>query len=49
VVEDNTTSEQMMLIQELDEKDNGIIISMIDIMLTKKKYKDFFQNNVAAL
>ncbi len=49
MVEDNTTSEQMMLIQELDEKDNGIIISMIDIMLTKKKYKDFFQNNVAAL
>lgn len=49
VIEDKTTSEQMRLIQELDEKDKGIIFSMIDIMLTKKKFKDFFQKNVAAL
>lgn len=49
VLEDKTTSEQMRLIQELDEKDKGIIFSMIDIMLTKKKFKDFFQKNVAAL
>ena len=32
-----------------DEKDKGIIFSMIDIMLTKKKFKDFFQKNVSAL
>lgn len=38
-----------MLIQNLDEKDKGITFSMIDIMLTKKKFKDFFQKNVAAL
>lgn len=49
VIEDKTTSEQMRLIQELDEKDKGIIFSIIDIMLTKKKFKDFFQKNVAAL
>lgn len=49
VIEDKTTSEQMRLIQELDEKDKGIIFSMIDIMLTKMKFKDFFQKNVAAL
>ncbi len=49
VIEDKTTSEQMRLIQELDEKDKDIIFSMIDIMLTKKKFKDFFQKNVAAL
>lgn len=42
VMEDKTTSEQMRLIQELDEKDKGIIFSMIDIMLTKKKFKGFF-------
>ena len=35
VIEDKTTSEQIRLIQELDEKDKGIIFSMIDIMLTK--------------
>jgi len=49
VIEDKTTSEQMRLIQELDEKDKSIVFSMIDIMLTKKKFKDFFQKNVAAL
>jgi len=49
VIEDKTTSEQIRLIQELDEKDKGIIFSMIDIMLTKKKLKHFFQKNVAAL
>ncbi len=49
IIEDKTTSEQMRLIQELDEKDKGIIFSMIDIMLTKKKFKDFFQKNIAAL
>ncbi len=38
VIEDKTTMEQMRLIQELDEKDKGIIFSMIDIMLTKKKF-----------
>jgi transcriptional regulator with XRE-family HTH domain len=49
VIEDKTTSEQMRLIQELDEKDKSIILSIIDTMLTKKKFKDFFQKNVAAL
>jgi hypothetical protein len=49
VIEDQTTSEQVRLIQELDEKDKSIVFSMIDIMLTKKKFKDFFQKNVAAL
>lgn len=38
-----------MLIQELDEKDKSIVFSMIDIMLTNKKFKDFFQKNVATL
>ena len=49
VIEDQTTSEQVRHIQELDEKDKSIVFSMIDIMLTKKKFKDFFQKNVAAL
>ena len=49
VIEVKTTSEQMRLIQELDEKDKGITFSMIDIMLTKKNFKDFFQKIVSAL
>jgi transcriptional regulator with XRE-family HTH domain len=48
-VEDKTTTEQVRLIAELDEKDKSIIFGMIDTMVTKKKFKDFFNKNVAAL
>jgi len=48
-IEDKTSVEQIRLIQELDEKDKNIIYSMIETMLTKKKFKDFFQKNIAAL
>jgi hypothetical protein len=46
---DKTTTEQKRLIAELDEKDKSIVFSMIETMLTKKKFKDFFNNNIAAL
>jgi transcriptional regulator with XRE-family HTH domain len=49
VIEDKTTMEQLRLIQELEEKDKTIIFSMLDTMLTKKKFKDFFAKNVAML
>ena len=49
IIEDKTTNEQTRLIQQLDEKDKGIIFSIIDTMLTKKKFKEFFQKNIAAL
>ena len=49
VLEDKTTSEQIRLISELDEKDKSIVFGMIETMLTKKKFKDFFNKNVAAL
>jgi hypothetical protein len=48
-VEDKTNVEQLKLIQELDPDDKSMIFKMIDTMLTKKKFKDFFQKNVAAL
>lgn len=48
-LEDKTTTEQIRMISELDEKDKSIIFGMIETMLTKKKFKDFFQKNVAAL
>ena len=48
-VEDKTTMEQLRLIQQLDDDDKHVIFKMIDTMLTKKKFKDFFQKNVAAL
>jgi len=48
-VEDKTASEQVKLIAELDEKDKSVVFSMIETMLTKKRFKDFFQKNIAAL
>jgi hypothetical protein len=41
--------EAARLIAEMDEKDENIVFGMIETMLTKKKFKDFFQKNIAAL
>jgi len=43
-----TTAEQMRLLQQLDEEDRQTIFRLIEKMLTNKKFKDFFQGNVAA-
>jgi len=40
---------QLRLIQKLEENDKTIIFSMLDRMLTKKKFKDFFAKNLAML
>ncbi len=39
----------MRLIQELDEDDKQTVFKIIDKMLTTKKFKDFFNKNVATL
>ncbi|MDD4275324.1 MAG: helix-turn-helix transcriptional regulator [Desulfobacter postgatei] len=48
-MEDKTTTEQVKLIQELDPEEKNMIFKMVETFLTKKKFKDFFQKNVAAL
>jgi len=48
-IADQSTNEQMKLIQELDDEDKQTIFRLIDKMLTNKKFKDFFQKNIAAL
>jgi len=48
-VGDKTTVEQVKLIQELDQEEKNMVFKMIETFLTKKKFKDFFQKNVAAL
>jgi len=40
---------QLQSIDHLDEEDNQTIFKMIETFLTKKKFKDFFNKNVAAL
>ena len=47
-IEDKSSMEQMRLIQQLDDEDKQTIFKMIDKMLTNKKFKDFFQQNIAA-
>lgn len=48
-VEDKTLLEQVKLIQELEPEEKSMVFKMIDTFLTKKKFKDFFQKNIAAL
>lgn len=49
VIEDKTAVEQLRLIQQLDEDDKQTIFKLIDKMLTNKKFKEFYQKNIAAL
>ena len=48
-VEDKTLMEQVKMIQELEPEEQNMVFKMVDTFLTKKKFKDFFQKNVAAL
>lgn len=47
--DDKNTIEQMQLIQQLDEEDKTTVFKIVETMLTKKKFKDFFNKNIAAL
>lgn len=49
IIEDKEAHEQLRLISELDQDDRTIIFKMIDKMLTSKKFKTFFKENVASL
>ena len=48
-IQDRSNFEQINMINQLDEDDRTVVFKIIDTMLTKKKFKDFFNNNVAAL
>ena len=48
-LEDKTTVEQVKLIQELDQEEKSMVFKIIETFLTKKKFKDFFNKNIAAL
>ena len=48
-IEDKSLMEQVKLIAELEPEEKNMIFKMIDTFLTKKKFKDFFQKNVATL
>lgn len=45
-VEDKTVSEKIRLVEQLEEEHKNVIYKMLDTMLTKKKFQDFFQQNI---
>jgi len=47
IMEDKTSAEQLRLIAQLNEKDKSTIMNIIETMLTKQKFQDFFQQNIA--
>ncbi|MDL2297217.1 helix-turn-helix transcriptional regulator [Bacteroidales bacterium OttesenSCG-928-B11] len=49
VVEDKTLTERVKLIEQLDDEDRNAVYRVIDSMLTKSKFKEFFEKNVAIL
>ena len=46
---DKSGFEQINLINKLEKEDKIIVLKIIETMLTKKKFKDFFNNNIATL
>jgi transcriptional regulator with XRE-family HTH domain len=48
-VDDKTQMEQVKMIQEIEPEEKHMVFKMVDTFLTKKKFKDFFKKNVAAL
>jgi transcriptional regulator with XRE-family HTH domain len=45
-VEDKTVAEKIRLVEQLEDDDKNVIYKMLDTMLTKKKFQDFFQQNL---
>jgi|SRR5690554_4828199 len=48
-IEDKTLTEQVKLISELEPEEKNMVFKMVDTFLTQKKFKDFFQKNIATL
>lgn len=48
-IENKASNEKIQMIEQLEEEDKQAIYRIIDGMLTKSKFKDFFNKNVAIL
>ena len=49
VIQNKNLTERVRLIEQLEEEDKQAVYRVIDSMLTKSKFKDFFQKNIAIL
>jgi len=46
---DKATAEKIQLINELDEDEKNILLKLIETFVSKKRFKDFLQKNIASL
>ena len=46
---DKATLEQLHLINELDKEEKNILLKLIETFVSKKRFKDYLQKNIAAL
>lgn len=46
IIKDKSTLEQANLLQELNEEDKNIVFKMIEALLTKKRFINFFEQNL---
>jgi hypothetical protein len=49
ILEEKNEDERFKLINNLDDDDKNTILKIIDKMLTTKKFKEFFDKNMASL
>lgn len=48
-MEDTAVLEQLKLINELDIEEKNILLKLIETFVSKKRFKDYLQKNIAAL
>ena len=48
-VQDKATLEQLQLINELEEEEKNILLKLIETFVSKKRFKEYLQNNIATL
>ena len=48
-LEDKATLEQLQLINELDKEEKTILLKLIETFVSKQRFKDYLQKNIAAL
>jgi len=48
-VEDKAVLEQLQLINELDKEEKNILLKLIETFVSKKRFKDYLEKNIATL
>ena len=48
-IADKASIEQLQLINELDDEEKNILLKLIETFVSKKRFKDYLQQNIATL